>query len=452
MKTCASCSRTSRRDFLAGAGAFGALAALARRGDAGVRVELADVALRSTAKAVIFVNLMGAPSQLDTFDPKEGPWNPNDADLQPLGGGLVLSRKLFPQLSRFGSDLLLLHNVSSWEAAHERGQFYIQTAHQANPAFVAETPNIGSVVSHERTLAGVVGKLPAFMALDGGGGGGIQGATFLGGRHEPLDAPTGSFDTIRHDYFGNDSQRRFGERFGLLKSLEAPVVASPSDPLLTRHIEFYDAARPLMYDPAVEAVFQINGEERSRYGNNQFGNACVVARNAVRAKLGVAFIQITNGGWDTHQSMFDRSSFNSMYRLTEVLDRGVGMLVEDLKASGDLAQTLIIIMGEFGRTPGPLNASGGRDHHRDVMPVAMLGGGVKGGRALGASDSQGARVVEPGWSKQRPIFPEDLTATIYSALGINWTKRILETPTGRIFQYVDGASFGTYTSVDEVFG
>src|SRR5262249_28620954 len=90
---------------------------------------------RNTAKACIFINLAGAPSHLDTFDPKEGSWNAQDADLQKHAGGVMLSRKFFPMLSDLTGDLLLLHSVSSWEAAHQRGQFYIQTAHSLNPAF-----------------------------------------------------------------------------------------------------------------------------------------------------------------------------------------------------------------------------------------------------------------------------------------------------------------------------
>src|SRR5689334_21245450 len=141
-------SAITRREWLAGATGLGALAALQQRGYADVTS--GGAATRGTARVVILVNLVGAPSQLDTFDPKDGPWNPADAKLQPAGGGLLLSQTLFPGLLRMSSDVLVLRSVQSWEAAHERGQFYVQTAHPANPAFVAETPNMGSVVALER--------------------------------------------------------------------------------------------------------------------------------------------------------------------------------------------------------------------------------------------------------------------------------------------------------------
>ena len=109
-------------------------------------------------------------------------------------------------------------------------------------------------------------------------------------------------------------------------------------------------------------------------------------------------------------------------------------------------------MSEFGRTPGPLNARGGRDHHRDAMSVVMIGGGVRGGKVIGATDSNGERIIEPGWSQKRPIVVEDIVATVYSALGIDWTKSMLDTPSGRKFEYVPYAERGQYTAIEEVFG
>ena len=108
--------------------------------------------------------------------------------------------------------------------------------------------------------------------------------------------------------------------------------------------------------------------------------------------------------------------------------------------------------GEFGRTPGPLNAQAGRDHWKDAMSVAMIGGGVKGGRAIGTTAAMGDEIVDPGWKGNRPIFIEDIACTMYSALGIDWTKSISNTPSGRIFEYVGAAAAGSFFPVDEVFG
>ncbi|MSV30394.1 MAG: DUF1501 domain-containing protein [Bryobacterales bacterium] len=447
MSKCCGPIKLTRRQMLAQAASFAAFTAAASRSDA--QIVAGNVRPRNTAKACIFINLAGAPSHLDTFDAKEGPWNPPDADIRGYSGGLTLSRTMFPGFSKITGDLLFLRSVQSWEAAHERGQFYMQTAHPSNPAFVAETPHMGAVTGLEKSGAG---QLPPFLTLNGSAGA-FQGATFLSGKMEPLAAPsnTGGLSTIEHNFFGAQSQSRFDGRFKLMEQLDQPLRSAPPDKLMANHAEFYTAARGLMYDPAISAVFRFTADDDGRYGNTGFGRSCIVARNAIRAKNGTSFVNITLNGWDTHQQMFDRGYGGNMYDLCNNLDRSVSALVEDLKASGDFASTLIVAMGEFGRTPGTLNVRGGRDHHKFAMSVAMMGGGVRGGRAIGSTDDEGDRIETPGWSQDRPIVMEDLAATIYSALGINWTKSITDTPSGRRFEYVPYATEGRYRPVDEVF-
>jgi hypothetical protein len=439
----------SRRKLLFGAAKAAAFLAAVRRGDADVN-GLA-VQTRGTAKACIFVTLNGAPSHVDTWDPKDGPWNPSDIDLRQYSGGMVLSNRLFPTMSQVTGDLLFLRSVSSWELAHDRGQFYTQTAHPSNPAFIAESPNIGAVVSYE---LGKQGPLPPFLALNVDSQ--FQGAKFLGGFNEPLIAPVQAtgLNTLQHNYYGNNSQQIFNQKYAMLRQLDAPLIASPYSDEMAAHATFYDSAKTLMYDPAVAGVFQFTSTESARYGDTAFGRACIVARNAVQSKLGISFVNIIYGGnqWDTHVGMFDPGYSPNMYTLCGDLDRGVGNLISDLKATGDLATTLVVMIGEFGRTPGVLNAQGGRDHWKDAMSVCMAGGGVKGGRAIGTTTAIGDEITDPGWSGDRGMFIEDLTCTIYSALGIDWTKSIANTPSGRLFEYVGLAAAGVYTSVDEVFG
>ncbi len=221
---------------------------------------------------------------------------------------------------------------------------------------------------------------------------------------------------------------------------------------MSNHGEYYTAAKGLMYKQSIIQIFQFNDTDNQRYGNSNFGRACIVARNAIQARAGTAFINVNLGTWDMHQNMFDRFYRPNMYQMCNDLDTGVANLASDLRASGDLSQTLIVMIGEFGRTPGELNPRGGRDHHKDAMAVAMLGGGVRGGRAIGATDSIGERVVDYGWSAGRVIRMEDIAATIYSALGIDWTKSITDTPSGRRFEYVPFGLQGTYRAIDEVWG
>jgi hypothetical protein len=438
----------TRRQWLAGATGLGALASLEKRGYAEVAARNAPV--RGTARAVILVNLQGAPSHLDTFDAKEGPWNPSDMSLQPGSGNLVLSGALFPGLLGLSRDLVLLRSVQSWEAVHERGQFYLQTAHPANPAFLAESPNIGSVVGME---LGGQGPLPPFLSLNGSPD---QGAKFLGGLVEPMSAPSnaGGLSTLQHNFFGNatQSQARFENQYKLLLELDGALRDNAPDHSMANHGEFYTAAKNLMYKQSIIQTFQFTDADNQRYGNSNFGRACIVARNAIQARSGTVFINVNHGPWDMHQNMFDRYYRPNMYQMCNELDTGVASLASDLRSTGDLSQTLIVMMGEFGRTPGDLNPRGGRDHHKDAMAVAMLGGGIAGGRAIGATDPIGDRVVDYGWSANRVIRMEDIAATMYSALGIDWTKSITDTPSGRRFEYVPFGHEGTYRAIDEVWG
>jgi len=422
-----------------------AFMAVARRGDA--QVELQDVPVRNTARACIFVYMNGAPSHIDTFDVKDGPWNPADAAIEQYGN-IALSRTLFPRLSQKTSDLCLLRSVKSWEAAHERGVFYMQTAHPSNPAFVAETPHMGAVISLEK---GGQGPMPPFFSLNQSGT--SQGATFLGGHVAPLPAPAnaGGLATVEHNFFGAQSEARFKQRYDLLQELDAELRNAAPDAELADHAAYYTAARRMVYDSAIASVFRFSNDDNLRYGNTGFGRGAIVARNAIQANNGTVFIGLNQYGWDTHQNMFDRTAVPNMYTLTGELDTAIATLVDDLKASGDFSRTLIVMMGEFGRTPGPLNSRGGRDHHRNAMSVAMLGGGVRGGQVIGATDSIGEFITDPGWSRQRPIVMEDIAATVYSALGINWTKGLQDTPSGRKFEYVPFGYAGAYTAIEEVF-
>lgn len=448
-KNCAGHSPVTRRHFLFGAATAASTSLLAAHADAQVTTG-PGVRTRGSARAVIFINMNGAPSHMDFLDPKDGPWNPRDADIRQYSNGLSLSNRFWPNLTRLRNDLLAIRSVNSWENAHERGQFYMQTAQPSNPAFSAEIPHFGAVIAREKANSNA--PIPAFMSFNQGN---LQGATFLGGRFQPMMPPaqrTG-ISTLRHDHFGTaaQSQPRFDRRFQLLESLDAPLRRAPYNQNMADYASFYGQARGMMYSDPVANVFTYGADDEGRYGNTGIGRGLIIARNAVRAKNGAVFINVTSGGWDTHVGMFDTGMGGNFYQLAADFDRAVGALVDDLRASGDLDQTLIVMMGEFGRTPANLNARGGRDHWKDAMCVGMIGGGVRGGRAMGATSADGSRVSEPGWSGDRIIRTEDIACTIYSALGIDYTKAIHDTPSGRTYRYVPGGG-DIYTSVEEVFG
>ena len=168
-----------------------------------------------------------------------------------------------------------------------------------------------------------------------------------------------------------------------------------------------------------------------RYGNTAFGNACLLAKQVLSADQGAGYVEITLGGWDMHVNMCKLlpTLVNNCWI------RGVSQLIGDLKAQGLFDETLIVMAGEFGRTVGPLTAAMGRDHYSQQFAF-FAGAGVQGGRTIGATDAAGAKTVDFGWSRNRVIKPEDVEATIYSALGINWTTVRYDDPLGRGFYYV----------------
>ena len=440
--------RPTRRELLLGMGSFGLMNLLPNSTEAEVIRSAAQP--RGTANACIFINLQGAPSHVDTFDLKTDAFRPAG---HVLGGAgpITLNATLFPNLARAAGDLCLVRSMSSVEEAHERGQFAIRTAHSSNPAFNAETPHIGAVVASEKG----VGKFPPFLALNGPAG---QGAAFLGGSYGPLVTSGCGFPYLQHNFYGPASQTRFGAKYELLKSLD-PSRVSPSDPSLADATAYYDTARNIMYDPAVSDAFLCVASDITRYGNTAIGQALLVARKAVQARNGVRFINVNHGNWDTHQQMFGRGYrlggvLNNIWDLANELDRGLGALIADLKASGDFARTMIVVVGEFGRTPGPLNGQQGRDHHKAAMCALLAGGGVAGGRVIGGTDAAGRSVINSGWKNKRAIYIQDLVATMYSALGIDWGTKITGTPSGRAFEYTPPINNGHADlpePVDEVF-
>jgi uncharacterized protein (DUF1501 family) len=219
---------------------------------------------------------------------------------------------------------------------------------------------------------------------------------------------------------------------------------------------FYQQSRSLMYNPAIDGVFRFSLEERTRYGASGFGDSLIVARNLVKANLGTRFIQVNIGGWDNHSNIY-----TAIRNPATQFDRGLGALLTDLSTQPGvqggatlLEETLIVAMGEFGRTVRTggvlgLNQTIGRDHYFNQFAV-FAGGGVVGGRVIGSTTDDGGAVLSPGWSRNRPIANEDIAATIYAALGIDYTKTLYNDPFKRGFEYVPFAAQGAWYPIVEL--
>ncbi len=395
-----------------------------------------------TAKNVIFVLLAGGPSHADTFDLKEGTWTPSF--LAPTSyGDIRWPQGIMPTLAQSMNNIALVRSVRSWAAVHELAQAWIQIGRNPISGLARIAPHIGSVVSLE------LGKpkeqlLPAFVSLNVTTG---PGPGYLPPEHTAFYV-TGLNGSGLPNSTHRDGQPAFDRRRALLADLDGEQRGA--DPRGASYVEmasFSDSARRLMYNSAVNAAFQYDTDTRNRYGNTGFGNACIVARNLVRANLGTRFIQLTLGGWDNHVNIYARNA--ALEAATRQVDLGVGNLIADLRGP-DLDQTLIVVMGEFGRTVGNVNNTAGRDHFLQ-QSVMFAGAKIRGGRAIGATDATASAIVEPGWSRDREIRAEDIEATIYSALGIDWTTVRRDDPLGRGFEYVPFADRDLYGPINELW-
>lgn len=223
--------------------------------------------------------------------------------------------------------------------------------------------------------------------------------------------------------------------------------------------DFSETARNLLTDPRWPETFRITDDERNRYGNTSVGLSAVLARNLLKENGGTHYVHITHNGWDHHRDIWNKQAKTNHYILIKEMDPALASLIEDLSATPGatagktlLDETLVVCMGEFGRTPGPLNFMGGRDHHKHCYPAMFAGAGVKGGTVLGASDERGYNCVETGWNHKEQPRIENVIATIYSSLGIDWAKEVRNTPSGRTYTYVDPLGANGYIPTDELSG
>ncbi|MFN7921042.1 MAG: DUF1501 domain-containing protein [Bryobacteraceae bacterium] len=397
---------------------------------------------------IIFIQMNGGASHVDTFDLKEGSWLP--ASFQPTSyGDIRWPRGLFPKLAEMMDSIAVVRSVKSWAAVHQLARDWVQIGRNPTASTSRIAPHIGSIVSLELSSNDFAQQtLPAFMALNTGD---IPSNGYLAPQHAPFFANPngGGLGNTTH----RDGTAVFDRRYDLLLKLEAEERTHNELGAGTREMQQFNlAARNLMYNSRVEEAFRFTNDERLRYGNSAFGNACVTARNLLRAKFGVRFIQIGVGSFDNHTGIYtgalNPANANSLGRQ---FDSGLGNLIADLKQDGLLDETLVFCMGEFGRTIGPLNSQAGRDHFLQ-QAVMFAGGGIRGPKAIGVTDGAGSRTDSPGWSRDRDVRAEDIEATIYSALGIDWMTVRRDDPLGRGFEYVPfSASQDLYGPLNELW-
>ncbi len=436
----------SRRNFFQLAGASLGGFFLSRPAQADPVVKRGGAPTINRARNVIFLLMSGAPSHTDTFDLKVvngvTPSNFNPATVN----GLLWPTGLLPNLADRLGDIAIVRSVRAWALVHSLGRHWVQIGRSPVAALGDIAPNIGSIVALEKGDPTKV--FPPFLALNAND---AIGPGYLPASYSPFEvtpASTGLTDTTNPL-----GQSRFETMYSRLNQLDATYRShSPYGKPAEDYDAFYKSAKGMMYNDAVTKAFSFSSADSQRYGNSSLGNACLVAKQVLAVDQGTRYIQINYGSWDMHNDIYGQQTptGNNLYTLGKPFDLAVAELLKDLKSSGLLAETLVVMMGEFGRTVGALSAAGGRDHYLQQF-CAFAGAGVKGGRAIGATTADGARSDTYGWSRDRDVRPEDIEATIYSALGIDYTTIRYDDPFGRGFEYVPFSEQDLYGPVNELW-
>jgi len=415
---------------------------------------------RASARNVVFYELSGALSHVESFDFKENPGTPKDLDVRPITPDLSLSHLLFPRVEKHLDKIAILRSMLSHEEVHFRGQYYTQTGRQLNVAFAREIPSVGSVIAMElEPRRRPDDTFPTYMSfnLDKAFPGALS-TGFLPPRFSVVDINPES--AVKGMTLDQKAIELLEERWRLLSELrkvEKTRVAGYGRQM-AGYDDFYETAHRLLSDERWPAAFHITEEDRERYGNTSVGVSCILARNVLAADAGTHHIHICHPGWDHHVKIWDRGAESNHYVLCAEFDPAFSSLLEDLAATCSktdqsktlLDETLVVVAGEFGRTPGALNHLAGRDHYNRCYPALFAGAGVKGGRVLGRTDSAGAKCLDTGWNHKEQPRTENVVATIYSALGIDWTKEIRNTPSGRTYVYLDPLGPNGYIPTDDI--
>ncbi len=404
--------KSHRRTFLQGS-ALGALSLLAGSQLRNARAGDPGPAPKANALIVLWMN--GGASHIDTFDPKMGHKNAGPFKaIKTRAPGVELCEHL-PQLADQADKLAIVRSVTSKEGNHERARFYGHTGYAPNPT--VDYPSMGAWLSSERPGTST---LPSFVSVNGPSAGG----GFLGMEHAPfiMRKPGGLPENVALG-FGVDRER-LSRRLDNLDFMENRFAKQTGDASVRSRQKIYTRANRMVQGKDINA-FDLSDEPkalRDAYGNNEFGRGCLLARRLVES--GVRVVEVMQRGWDTHFDTFDRSK-----KLMGALDPGMATLIRDLADRGLLDETLVLWMGDFGRTPR-INARDGRDHYPRAWSVAMAGGGVRGGVAYGATDEGGAKVVE------KAVTVPDLWATVAGQLGVDPAKTVM-TPGGRPITMTD---------------
>ncbi|HTQ39633.1 MAG TPA: DUF1501 domain-containing protein [Pirellulales bacterium] len=387
----------TRRHFmshLAGA------AALASPAIAFTNSLLANAAeLKKKNKSCIMLWMNGGPATIDMFDMKPGA--PTAGAFKPIStkvDGLQICEHL-PELAKQMDQLAVIRSMSTREADHGRGRYYMHTGYVPNPTI--DHPSYGAVVAHELADKMPQLEIPPFVSI----GSDSIGPGFLGMTWAPFVVDANG-DVKNLNAGGN--MERMNERLTVLQAMDHDFINANRGEAAEDHLKVMKKAVSLMTSKQMAAfkAAQEPADMQERYGKTQFGKGCLMARRLVEA--GVPFVEVDMGGWDTHQNNFTTLE---KQKLPE-LDKAMSALIADLKSRGLYDSTAIVWLGEFGRTPR-INGNAGRDHYARAWSVVVGGADFKRGVVVGATNEDGTQVTTD------PYTSQDLMASVLKSLGVS---------------------------------
>ena len=372
--------------------------------------------LKKNHKSAILLWMGGGPATIDIWDLKPGAATGGPFRPISTSGDLQICEHM-PMVAQQMHNLSVVRSMSTREADHNRGRYYMHTGYVPNPNI--EHPSYGSVIAHETLEQRPELEIPPFVSI----GGASAGPGFLGMAWAPFSVTSNG--RIRNlEMKLEDSRLR--ERMYALEMIETGFAKRTRDVPAYEHAKVLKKIFDLMTSSQMEA-FRVEKEPeevKERYGTDGFGQGCLLARRLVEA--GVPFVEVDLGGWDNHNGIHTILKDNKLPQL----DRAMSALVEDLEQRELLKDTVVIWMGEFGRTPR-INQNAGRDHFARAWSCVVGGGDLKGGLAVGATNSDGTAV------DTEPFSSEDLMTTVCKGLGIS-TEKTFTSKNGRPMKIAGG--------------
>ncbi len=407
-------SGMTRRHFVKHMAGASALAGASFALSNSLRAHAAE--LKKNHKSAILLWMNGGPSTIDLWDMKPG--TANGGPFRPIrtSGDVEICEHL-PMLAQQMKHLSIVRSMSTREADHDRGRYYLHTGYVPNPSI--EHPSYGSVIAREMMSQRTDLEIPPFVAI----GGASEGPGFLGMSWAPFAVTSeGNIRNAEMDL----KDPGLLQRMATLDLIETGFIAQRRGAASEDHRKILKKTYDLMTSKQMEA-FKLDSESktvRDRYGNDGFGRGCLMARRLV--EVGVPFVEVELGGWDNHANIHDILRRDKLPNL----DRAMSALVEDLEERQLLDDTAIIWMGEFGRTPR-INGGSGRDHWAKSWSVVVGGAGIKGGIAVGETNEDGTEVTT------EPYSAEDLMATVCKSLGIS-LETTYQSKNGRPMKLANG--------------